>query len=526
MKGVERVAKVMIVDDEPIMRKAVRMILEKHVPEVDRIVEAETGRAAVELAAGDCPDVVCMDIKMSGIDGTEATRIMKTMYPDIVVIVISAFEDFGTVQKFMKYGIHAYLLKPLDRMEFVEEIRSALDQAKQIRQRKRYEMSLQEHLNELYEVYENEIIYSFILGDHERLERMHFVSAVQDITMGGAAVVIRFHDMQQERYQNRVLYQKILEKLEKLFGKEQRLISALFQNELLVFLYNSGKRQDYEAWLSEQTEKISATVRKSRAGNISIGVGFYVESVLDMQSSWYGAQKAAMSPAGEEVRVCWYDGQTGQADCDYPVETEQKLFQLLEKEDPSAVKECFDEFFEELSAAAADRTFGCPGYYLKIFAYAVLRFRAEKKLDIIMGRELEQIDDPVLLYKWCRYVVLKTNEDIEELKKAEPHSLIEKAIQYIQDHYADSLSLADIAQELNISPFYFSRLFKLKTGKSYVEYLTDCRIEKAKYLLRSNRSMKINHIAEKVGYSDPKYFSKRFTGIVGMTPAAYRDKAE
>ena len=63
-----------------------------------------------------------------------------------------------------------------------------------------------------------------------------------------------------------------------------------------------------------------------------------------------------------------------------------------------------------------------------------------------MGRELEQIDDPVLLYKWCRYAVLKTNEDIEELKKAEPHSLIEKAIQYIQDHYADSLSLADIAQ--------------------------------------------------------------------------------
>ena len=96
-----------------------------------------------------------------------------------------------------------------------------------------------------------------------------------------------------------------------------------------------------------------------------------------------------------------------------------------------------------------------------------------------------------------------------------------KAAAYVEQHYGEHITLEDIAGQVNLSPIYFSGLFKRETGKTFTEYLTDFRIEKGKELLR-NSDMNISEIAQALGYQDARYFSKVFKGQVGVKPTDYR----
>lgn len=116
--------KLLIVDDERIERSALRMIIERFLPEIRVVGEAENGRVAVELAEQLRPDVITMDIKMPGIDGTEAVSLIHNRFPAIRFIMMSAFDTFEYARKVMRYGVREYLLKPYRKDQIVEVIRT------------------------------------------------------------------------------------------------------------------------------------------------------------------------------------------------------------------------------------------------------------------------------------------------------------------------------------------------------------------------------------------------------------------
>jgi AraC family transcriptional regulator len=95
-------------------------------------------------------------------------------------------------------------------------------------------------------------------------------------------------------------------------------------------------------------------------------------------------------------------------------------------------------------------------------------------------------------------------------------------INYINDYLNRDLHLADLANLVQVSPGYFSRLFKQSTGVTPHHYVTQCRIEKAKLLLK-RRDLSIAYISQQVGFHDQSHFSKTFCKIVGVTPKKYRD---
>ena len=111
---------------------------------------------------------------------------------------------------------------------------------------------------------------------------------------------------------------------------------------------------------------------------------------------------------------------------------------------------------------------------------------------------------------------------INSSNKDPQSDVVTKAKEYIDANYAQDLSLEGISRQTDISPYYFSKLFKNKTGVTFIDYLTNLRIEKAKELLADpGRSMK--EICSEVGYSDPNYFSRIFKKTTGMTPTEYKD---
>ena len=132
---------------------------------------------------------------------------------------------------------------------------------------------------------------------------------------------------------------------------------------------------------------------------------------------------------------------------------------------------------------------------------------------IIRGRSLF-IEMLSLLLQWKG----GNNFNYDKVRK------VERAIQYMTEHYFSPLTLQELADNLGISPSYFGNIFKDVTGKSPITYLIDIRLRKAKDLLLDGYS--VSEVAEKVGFSDLYYFSKCFKKNEGVSPSHYKTQVQ
>ena len=109
----------------------------------------------------------------------------------------------------------------------------------------------------------------------------------------------------------------------------------------------------------------------------------------------------------------------------------------------------------------------------------------------------------------------------ESQKEDQSNSAVKKAMLYIQENYSRDISLDDVSSQVNISPYYFSKIFKDETGENFIEYLTRVRIERAKELL-VDANISVKEAGIQSGYSDPNYFSRIFKKQMDMTPSEYK----
>ena len=115
------------------------------------------------------------------------------------------------------------------------------------------------------------------------------------------------------------------------------------------------------------------------------------------------------------------------------------------------------------------------------------------------------------------YCLLYTSEQ-ESRSSSE---LVQRIMQYLEENYAQNITLSSLEDAFFFNASYISRVFKQKTGKNYSDYLLSIRLEHAKELLR-NSNHSIAYISDTTGFGNSKYFSKIFKEKVGMQPVQYR----
>ena len=120
----------------------------------------------------------------------------------------------------------------------------------------------------------------------------------------------------------------------------------------------------------------------------------------------------------------------------------------------------------------------------------------------------------------------KTAEETKaDVLESKDRGSIGRALEYIENHFYQNISLEEVSREIGMNTAYFSTLFKKQTGKKYIDYLTDLRMEKAKNLL-DNTDLKISMVAEMVGYGSTKHFARIYKGKFGITPNSNRQSAQ
>ncbi len=136
-----------------------------------------------------------------------------------------------------------------------------------------------------------------------------------------------------------------------------------------------------------------------------------------------------------------------------------------------------------------------------------------------MGIEAERIYSRVI--DQVRHYMERIFEDIITSKLAQLDSELDYAVEYIEKNLHRDITLGEIAQYMNISPHYFSRIFKKAHSQNFVDYVTDRKIIQAVFWLRST-DKSINEVALALGFSEPNYFSKVFKKRLGCTPSEFK----
>lgn len=514
--------KLLIADDEQITRKAIKMLLTKYVPEITEIFETGSGRGAIELSANVHPDIICMDIKMPGIDGMEAIRVIKERSPATEIIIISAYDEFDVAKDAMQLGISHYILKPISREEFIPAIENVIRKKKQQKKKRESEFNLQEQISKVRNELSRQVVYALMMGDVEKLEDYHYLQTIGG-DMGGMAVIVDFRSGQRSEenvkaYCNRA-YQHISNYLDQ---PSKGVISHSLGNKVTVFLYNYGAEKNVEAWMQREIQHIADIVGEKTSISCAIGYGPYVYSLKSMYTSYSAATRAVMSGnTGEGITIC--PPTERNEDYRYPMKLENEIFKAISMEDSAAALDAFSEFFDYVVAYSDDnREF----IYKQMFVFSVglARLCVEKGIEDVNNLGLEYMYDTVAIRSWCEMKIERCIRNLKNIKEDYSDDLIGDAIAFIEKNYAQVISLSDISGKVNLSSFYFTKLFKAKTGMTFVEYLTDYRMKVAKKLLEENMELKVQDVGERVGYMDYKYFCKCFRKNTGVTPASYRSQ--
>ncbi|MBP1962288.1 helix-turn-helix transcriptional regulator [Paenibacillus aceris] len=128
--------------------------------------------------------------------------------------------------------------------------------------------------------------------------------------------------------------------------------------------------------------------------------------------------------------------------------------------------------------------------------------------------------------QWIKQVCSDIYRFIHELspKVNSSHNIVEKAKEFIHQHYCEELSLGMVSQWVGVTENYFSRLFMQNVGESFIQYVTKLRIEESKRLLKMG--YKIIDLSEKIGYTNPEHFSRVFKRVTGVSPKVYKESLD
>ncbi|WP_029323533.1 helix-turn-helix domain-containing protein [Butyrivibrio sp. AE3004] len=527
--------RIMLADDEGIVIDSMKFIIEKEFGNQCEIEFAKTGRSVIELAERFRPDIAVMDIHMPGINGIEAMKEIKKFSAGTIFIVMTAYDKFDYAKEAIKLGVLDYINKPVDRMKIIEVLKKAMNQIDREREKRSSDLLIREKLETVEPIIENGLIYDILLQEHfeEDIDNYKTILGIEENY--GYMMAIVCGDSQEGNHMTNAIgssvkisgkYQEIRESVKEFFSCK---IGNVMANKIAVLVPSGGQKMDYSTRTEvvDRARDLARYLRKKTDIKFRIGIG-KIKPLRELGDSYHEALNALIATTGTVAHVedlpisCDYDE-------GYPIDLEKPLFEAVSKGDLDEAVTLANKYADWMSASGADSDI--MAMRLKVLEFSLyaehLMYLNGGQTYHYAGRnhylpEIMVLETTDQLREWfidkissaCRNVFLKREEKSTDA--------IKTAKRYIEDNYSKDISLDDVSRIVNISPYYFSKIFKEESGCNFIEYLTGIRIEKAKELLtNSDKSMK--EICLMCGYTDPNYFSRSFKKNVGVTPTEYKD---
>lgn len=529
--------KIMLVDDEEEVRTSIIKKINWEENGFLVVGDAENGTDALEKIESLEPNVVITDIRMPYMDGLKLTESLHQKFPSIKVIIFSGFDDFSYAREAIRLGVTEYILKPVNVLELTEilkRVRLKLDEEIESARdidllRENYKASIpifrEQFLNKLImkpSSLQNEEISKFLKEYSMDIDEANkWVSCVVDIELENSNIR---GELLKERELIPLYVKNFIE--ERLTSYYRNVVFESLQDLRLTIIVAIDS-DNSQTRLTDVLRDVSKNARRVLGVGITIGIGRSSKSLADISSSYKSAIDAIgyKKIVGTEDVVYIHDVE--------PVSTGVLKFEESEENDlvyaikfgtRERILEVVDNLAIKLDKVKVhSRQY--QAYMLSILS-CIVNLMQQQEISLIGIDEhiesVSRITESEYFKKWLFNLCISLNMDMKTNRDKTSKQIIKKAKEFIQSNYQNpELSLEVICRHLHLSPAYFSTLFKKETGKTYIAYLTDIRLNHAVELLNTTED-KTYMIAEKVGYLEQNYFSYVFKKKFGVSPTRYR----
>ncbi len=531
--------KIMIVDDEEEVRKAIVKKMDWESLGFEVAADAENGIEALEKAETLDLDVILTDIKMPFMDGLELGRVLQEKHSPIKLILFSGFDEFEYAKEAIRLNVIEYVLKPVNAEELAQvlaRVKGELDtMMAENRSLERLKKSYEEMLPMIRERFLTDFVRGlFEEGDVEgHLEELQIPGREKRFHLAAVARVGRPPEgnrTTREQEMLRISAGKFLE--------EQVLADfapVIWTYKTYLILIISMDREQEASGLLDILESACRKCQRIFGVSLTVGLGGTGEGYQRIPESYREAFSALEYRAilGSGRVICYQDvDDSVSAPVCFGSEeaallTKAATFGGGEEKKVRAAVEAIVERAEETDALARNEQLYMIGLLNTVTQIVEKYGLSMEQVVGHGGNYLELItafQSAGELSGWLFDTCMNLSLAIEEKRALTTRNTVDEAREYIERNYADpGLSVDRICQELHLSPSYFSTIFKQETGSSYVNYLTEVRLAKAVELLQTTED-KTYLIASKVGYPEANYFSYVFKKRFGVSPTKYRSR--
>jgi two-component system, response regulator YesN len=513
--------KVLLVDDEPFVTKALKVLINWE--ELGYVVcaEASDGQSAVELIVEHKPHLVISDIRMPRMDGLNLAKYCSdVMKYNCKFIILSGYKDFSYAQEAMRCGVKDYLLKPVDEDELIDKLKTLYEEISRDLKRQLVEeeadmLRINKHIEQLLRGYDDgsavEKVNSFFKLE-ERIELRYVIIHI-----------ISNYKNQLEEAENKEKIKVLTQQLEANCGFHIFNYSSNNIEGIIKFTFSDGEGT------AEIVSDIKKVIYEDYGFDCLIFVGGAASEAASLKQSAEQAKSIMLHKFfNNRGSIIFYDD-IEDINFDYSFEKVldiDALIDAIEKIDNDKINELineiFNQFYNNLYAIEVINT------YINNLVIEIMKLIKEVGGEVdsfvkehslftysIMELTLEELKINTL--KLC----LKSASYIKELRVENSKGVISEVEKYIRNHYMEDINLKSIAEKFFMNSVYLGQQFKKCYGVHFNDYLNGIRIKEAQKLL-SRTNKRIYEIAECVGYKNTDYFVGRFQKLIGMSPSEYK----
>lgn len=542
--------KIFLAEDEVIVRETIKRMIPWENLGFELVGEAADGEMALPLLLRQKPDLLITDIKMPFMDGLTLAKVAKKEIPGLKVVILSGYDDFNYAKQAINIGVEDYLLKPITKNALIERLT-------EIRSRYEHEKTQKEYYEKFHremQAYEKnssrDFFEALVSGSMDMMEIYRRSEKLGlDIVAEAYNVLIFTMNCEEDFSGQREGYSEWeaepLELLEEFFSENTS--AMLFRCNIFSYgvLIKGQKETIGENTRSCVSEIQRILDRKEQKRQWFVAAGEPVERLSQIQKSYYSASRAFSQRYLYDENILYYDEMASmekknvtEDDSTYlqkvdvnalnPVILQKFLSNGLLEETENFVKDYFYAIGQEPLESLVFRN-----YVTLNVRFSVMSFLKEIGCDT---RTLEQEDTEDVLSEsskslenaiaYAKKIISQAIALRDQNSGNKNRSILKTAVDFIDSHYMEEdMSLNKAANAANVSANHFSALFSQNMGQTFIEYLTNLRMNKAKEYLRCT-SMRSSEIAGEIGYKDAHYFSYLFKKTQGMTPSDYRKARE
>ncbi len=519
---------VFLVDDEPIVLEGIRSTIDWDSSGFSFAGEATDGEIALSMIHELKPDIVITDIKMPFMDGLELSAAIKKTQPWIKIIILSGHDEFEYAKKAISIGIEDYLLKPFT----AEDILSSLKKVSAQIDKERTQVSdinrLKEELKSHDKLLQKEFLGNLV---HGSADMTNIVQKCQEL---GLNLISRYYKVLISKIESAKNHVQNLEeacsRLNSYSSSWEQTISFFQHSNSFVCIVKGSSQQELEENVYRIAENIEHIVTQDNECTVLTSIGKTVEHLSLIPESYDDAKKIIeISNFKEQSRIISSDDiQMNSSDL-LELKENDPLVDRLKYASKNDISSIIDESMTLINNNRGQ---------FKVFASYLLVdliFDVSKLVESL-GGDIKDLKPEILKSNYIDNAVLDEKSFVEKLTDILNFTLeyrdskmtgryadiILKAKKFIAENYADqNTTLTTVAEAVCLSPNHFSTIFSQECKTTFIEYLTNVRLDNAKRLMRET-DMKGYDIAYECGFSDPHYFSFIFKKNTGLSPREYK----